>query len=385
MKRQAVITQNVSTVFYSAVHLLVDLSCAYLMFRHMSAGAFWYPALFLYNFCAFALQLPLGILADRTLRPERWAALGCLLCALALVPWSFGSLPVLAAGMGNALFHVAGGTQILRESGYRCAIPGIFVSTGAIGIFLGTMWGRGGENLSLALLLILLLAGFLLCRPRKYCVHQQGTFCGHQLWKFCWHRPGKPALEVLESPSVRESGKKSTIFALACLFLVVVLRSYQGMISNFPWKTGTSAAILVILGTAAGKCAGGFLSDRFGLRPTAAVSLSLSALLFLASGHPWAGVAAIFLFNMTMPMTLTGIYRLFPGQPGFSFGLLTFALFLGFLPVYGGCRYPEVFSPRYLALLTLLSLALALAGLSHRAVSTAGRDPKSAEIRRERP
>ena len=56
-------------------------------------------------------------------------------------------------------------------------------------------------------------------------------------------------------------------------------------------------------------------------------------MLFLFSAHAVAGAAAIFLFNMTMPITLHALAQRTPGCKGFSFGLLTFALFLGFVPV----------------------------------------------------
>ena len=35
---------------------------------------------------------------------------------------------------------------------------------------------------------------------------------------------------------------------------------------------------------------------------------------------------------MTMPITLWAAARLMPGGKGFAFGLLTFALFLGYIP-----------------------------------------------------
>ena len=41
-------------------------------------------------------------------------------------------------------------------------------------------------------------------------------------------------------------------------------------------------------------------------------------------------------FNMTMPITLYWMVCIFPKMPGFAFGFLTFALFLGFLPGYFG-------------------------------------------------
>ena len=63
------------------------------------------------------------------------------------------------------------------------------------------------------------------------------------------------------------------------------------------------------------------------------LSLIAAAVLFLFADSPYAGTAAIFLFNMTMPVTLWALAQRMPGCKGFSFGLLTFALFLGFAPV----------------------------------------------------
>ena len=85
-----------------------------------------------------------------------------------------------------------------------------------------------------------------------------------------------------------------------------------------------------------GKTLGGVLSDRFGLFPAAAGSLLLCTLLFCLAGEPVPGVLALLLFNMTMPMTLFALAQTMPGCKGFSFGLLTFALFLGYLPSYLG-------------------------------------------------
>jgi len=47
----------------------------------------------------------------------------------------------------------------------------------------------------------------------------------------------------------------------------------------------------------------------------------------------------IFFFNMTMPITLYLLVCKWKTMPGFSFGLLTFGLFLGFLPVYLGLNF----------------------------------------------
>ena len=69
------------------------------------------------------------------------------------------------------------------------------------------------------------------------------------------------------------------------------------------------------------------------------------------------GLAALLLFNMTMPITLYQLVIRHRQLAGFFFGLLTLALFLGFLPGYLG-YVPRLPGPAAGALWSLVSLAL---------------------------
>ena len=97
------------TGLYAAVHFLVDGICAWAMLGRLGGG---WTGFLVYNFCAFALQLPLGAVLDR-LEDRRWpmqfAALGCCLTAAG----AFCHPAVL--GLGNALFHVGGGVDVIRD------------------------------------------------------------------------------------------------------------------------------------------------------------------------------------------------------------------------------------------------------------------------------
>ena len=64
---------------------------------------------------------------------------------------------------------------------------------------------------------------------------------------------------------------------------------------------------------------------------------------------------------MSMPITLRAAADALPGLKGFGFGLLTFALFLGFLPTWLG--WSVLSAGWFLALGAAVSLALLLAGL----------------------
>lgn len=293
-----------TTAVYAAAHFAVDLGCAYAVFSACRAAQLGF---LVYNFCAFALQMPLGLLADRLGRGRWLAVSGALLVALVCCLPSFGLGMAAVLGLGNGLFHVGGGLDMLDLSGPKAAPLGVFVSPGALGLYCGTLLGRmGARAWPVAALLLLLCAAMAIC-----C---RGPLPDHPA-------PALPGIRVLPMA--------------AALFLVVILRSYGGMAAAFSWKTGLWS-LWAVLAVVLGKTLGGFAADRFGAGRTAAASLLLAAALFLLSRNPYAGTAALFLFNMTMPITLWALAQAMPGCKGFSFGILTFALFLGFLPAYLG-------------------------------------------------
>ncbi len=290
---------------YGAAHFLVDFGCALLLLGRICPE--WDPAtaILLYNFLAFAVQMPIGLLADRLGRCHLFASVGCL---LVVSGWMLppGLAAAVAAGLGNAAFHVGGGLHTLNESGSKAGPLGVFVSPGAFGVYLGGILAAAGPALlPWAVCLVLVLSAVL-------------------LWRF--GRGAENAPLALPRRNVRLWG------AVVCLLAVVILRSYLGLAANLPWKA--EFGLLAVCAVAGGKAAGGYLADKLGVLFTAIISLCLSAFCYLGSGNPAAGLAALFLFNMTMPLTLWAAARLFPGMKGFSFGLLTFGLFLGFLPVY---------------------------------------------------
>lgn len=316
---------------YAAGHFLVDFACAFVLLRFARPAAAWHFAVLLYNFFAFAGQMPLGLLADRFGHGRAFAAAGCVLVSSAYL---FPGAPLLLsviAGVGNALYHVGGGRDTLALSQEKAGALGVFVSPGAFGLFLGAMLGKGSLPALLPPLTLLLAAG--------------------AVWLLCGGMPP----EALSLDLTRAG-----TLGLFSLFLVVCLRSYAGFLFAFPWKSGVWAWVFVLC-VAAGKAAGGYLYDRFGGGRTAAASLGLAAVLFLLSGNAACGCAAVLLFNMTMPVTLRAAADRLPGAKGFSFGLLTFALFLGFLPEYLGM--PGAAAGWVYALLCAASLLLLLPAL----------------------
>lgn len=340
-------------MLYSITHLLVDLACAYLLFSKISGTQQWYLCVLLYNFCAFALQMPFGLIADRWNRNAVCAALGCAFVAGA---YGFGDFPIaaaLAAGIGNCMFHVGGGIDVLNQSRVKSGLLGIFVAPGAFGLYLGTIYGKHGTGAaSYIVIALLLMAASIL------------------LLKYFPERTLKSDNEPISFQtaglsgafSKRELKAAAAAGSMACLFLVVCLRSYVGMTLAFPWKGEGSWGLILVCAVVLGKMAGGILADTFGVLKTTVVSLGLAAVLFMFHGYPAAGTAAVFLFNMTMPVTLWAVAKILPGIKGFTFGLLTFGLFLGFIPVYLGLD-PLFSGGTGFAAASAVSLALLCAGL----------------------
>ncbi len=324
--------KSAMTAACAAGHFFIDFLCAWALFRFCRTSQRWGEITLYYNFCAFALQMPLGLLADRFRQDRSFFVLGSLLVGAACL--ALGSFPLalaVTAGVGNALYHVGGGVAVLHAWPKKAGPLGLFVSPGAFGIYFGTLLGKAGTDI-----LVPSLIGLAACLALAWLLRE-------------------------EKPAAMDPFQMDAPFAaLLCLFLVVCLRSFLGFLFDFPWKNGwwsVAAVCAVVLG----KTAGGYLSDRVSVKWASLSSLGLAALGFLFSANPLCGVLAVFLFNMTMPITLRAAADALPGMKGFSFGLLTFALFLGFLLVWAGLTLPA--ADWLLALGALVSLGLLLPGL----------------------
>ena len=94
------------------------------------------------------------------------------------------------------------------------------------------------------------------------------------------------------------------------------------------------------MGIVFGKGLGGILADKWGWRKIGVSSLLLSiGLLTWGVSNPLLATLGLFLFNFTMPITLTVLANVLPGRPGLAFGLTCLALWLGVIPSILGLDY----------------------------------------------
>lgn len=360
----------IMTAIYSILHMFVDGVCALAMFGVFIPQENGYFYMLLYNFCAFALQMPLGIILDalaserlpisaQTVPASRTKPLSAQRCASLPVFRAFSLAPCTAAlgvlctiigalthpiilGIGNALFHIGGGIGVIAEDScksWRGKGLGIFVAPGAFGLYLGTLAAKGGlwRPCFWMAALAMLLFGLAMFWLQAHTARRTGSLAPSAA--ITGRTSSSAAKTERELPPIGKTEAKlrsAAITAITCCFLVVILRSYLGMSVTFPWKTGQAAGLFCVLALVTGKMAGGLLAAHYGARKTAILSLAAAALCYLFSASMPFGLAALFLFNMTMPITLYWMVCLLPQMPGFAFGFLTFALFLGFLPQYFG-------------------------------------------------
>lgn len=318
------------TILYSFFHFLVDCICALAMFGRFIPRENGYLHILIYNFCAFALQMPLGVILDFLIAKDRqrtidFSFLTAMLGITITLAGVFTHPAIL--GIGNALFHTGGGVGTIledRAENRQGRKLGIFVAPGAFGLYLGILLAKSGmwKEALLGTGILSVFFGMLTCGRQRICP------------------PPRPWLKQYEIDSDNTNRKNAfslgNAVSIFCCMVVVILRSYIGMAVTFSWKSGILAGTLAVLCIVAGKIAGGFASAHYGFGKTVVLSLGLAACCYLFSGLMPAGLAALFLFNMTMPVTLYWLACHIPKMPGFAFGFLTFALFLGFLPGYFG-------------------------------------------------
>ena len=347
--------KEVTTFAYALCHFVVDFACVSTMLCAVSRvlgesgqGSMEVVALsiLLYDIVAFTLQLPIGIALDQLDKNSHAALLSYALVGagviLSLVPIALLEWPaILLLAIGNALFHSAGGLSVLNISQKHAGPSGIFIATGAIGVFLGTQSAQMGRlQIAFSLLVLLFLCALI-------------TLVVQKVNKKYWN-VHNVSFDISELSF-------NTLLAIALLSLVVALRSYAGMVMAFPWKSEMLLLVLSILGVFAGKALGGVVADRIGFRTTAIFSLSAAATLFVPSWEiPVMGLLGVFFFNFTMSITLASLANILPNANGTAFGLASFSLAVGALPALAGFRIEHPAMLSGISLVSALALGVGL-------------------------
>ena len=298
------------------LHFLVDglcLCCLYLI-----AFPFSFPRLtgifVVYNVLAFLTQPLTGLLADR-MRDRHWmllAAVVLMLAAVMTVTFGFSFAAYLAPvllGIGNSLFHVWGGKQVVLKAGNDMRALGLFVSTGVFGLAVAMVF------FSLSLLYLFLLALCLLAVAYLK-LEQDDERVGDALQDTPW------------SSRVRQSRWLLLLVVVA----FVMFRSFMGESFSSAIVKDNMVVLLIGLTAMLGKMAGGWMARRIGILLTlAAVLVVVLGCLLCRSSERYVMLTGLFAVNCTMPVTLYWANGLLKGREGLAFGLLAAALIPGYL------------------------------------------------------
>lgn len=294
---------------YAIAHLVVDAACAYLLLGVLELNSNVILAMLIYNSIAFVLQAPFGLLIDKFLNPKLASIIGLILVATSFLFWNNIYTALIIVSLGNALFHVGGGSLVLSLKEKKATFSGIYVAPGAIGLTIGSLLSISHYSFNPLVFSMILLFLSILVYYIKTPVFNRTHDSN---WKL------KPNYSIL---------------FIILIMIPITVRALIGLSIEFPWKQNQHFLILLIAALAFGKVFGGILADKYGLIKVGVGGLLVSTpLLAFYSSMPILGILGAFVFNFTMPVTLIALYNILPRYKGLSFGLTTVALFIGALP-----------------------------------------------------
>ena len=344
--KEVLYTENIGSGYlYFYIHLITEIVCFYVLSRLFGYGLFLWTAPFLYDSLAFVPQSIIGYVSDKFPKIS-FGLIGIFLLTIGLITFSLNLLPgsyteLIILCLGNACIHVNGAEVTLRSSKGKLSHSAIFVAGGSFGVIIGKLLGDTPISFWIITILALTTIPFILLAE---CYRKDADKQKNPCKKFNYYN---------------ENIDKFTIVLLAVL--IVIVRGYMGYGIPTSWNKTTLQAILLYFTMGFGKAMGGILSDIFGIRKTAIISILLS-LPFLLVGDNLMIISLIgvLLFSMTMSITLGILVSVLKDTPGLAFGLTTIGLFLGTAPIFFFKINSNITNGIVITLLTTLCLFVVL-------------------------
>lgn len=333
-KRRFYKYENIGSGYlYFLIHLFTEVCCFYALTK-VTGNSFiiWFTPL-LYDFSAFVLQEPMGVICDkyRRFNPGIW---GSVLMAIGLFTllenqevyslfnqifnmadqrefMRFNScFSIFLIAVGNGFVHIDGAERTLRTSGGKLSHSAIFVAGGSFGVVLGKILG-GIQVPTICMISLSLTIIPLVIFAKRY-------------------------KEISKASDFAWANKKispKTVIVLA--ILIVTVRGYMGYGIPTGWNKSLWQNVLLYVMMGTGKAVGGILCDRIGIKKTALISIAGAAPFLLAGDRLMIiSLIGVMMFSMTMAVTLGLLVSVSDGHYGAAFGFTTIGLFLGTVPMF---------------------------------------------------
>ena len=301
-----VINRKKILLYSSISHLMVDMSTIFIALNCIAGESNLLLYIMLYNLFAFTLQLPMGIIADKVKNTYAFVIISFFIIFIGTFVKG-EILTIFFVGVGNAMFHIGCGKEVLERSEGFAKFVGIYVSTGAIGVFLAKFLINNSIDFIIYIRIIIIVLIISL-----YSIKNSFGY-------------------IEKSKSKYELNNFNIVFFVIFLLIAVGIRS---LFSNFNFSLVFFQSVLVVIATFLGKAIGGILTDRYGIKRVIIFSLLISIFSFYFYENFYLLVIGIFTFNMSMPITLILISNILKKHKGFAFGLTTFMLFVGSINLY---------------------------------------------------
>ena len=304
----------------AALHFCVDGLCLCCLYMATTGIRDLLKYFVVYNVLAFLTQPLTGMLADRV-KQRHWILLTSIIMLILAVLETVCVMPFCSAapvfllvvlsvllGIGNSLFHVWGGKETAVRTGNDIRALGVFVSTGAFGLAVGSVF------LSRALMFGLLLGICILALA------------------YLRIDTAKPIVTTEVDIENKVYPKLLVWAVLILIMLIVAGRSFMG--ESFTGVIDKTPMVVLLVGalTMMGKMAGGWLVKWMGM-VTSVILLVAGVIVCLAAKGNFIGIAlaGLFMVNCTMPITLYWANVMLKGHEGLAFGLLAASLIPGYL------------------------------------------------------
>ena len=300
-------------LLYFYIHFVTEVTCFYVineLFK-MPVSA-WIIAL-IYDALAFVPQSLFGYYRDLNKRIN-YGFIGLAMLAIAILLEGFYPsgvyLILLILCLGNVLIHVEGAEATIRSSKGKMAPSAIFVGGGSFGVITGKLCSMYDVPFLAIVFLILSTIPFVLLANE---IREDEDRCSDFSYV----------------------GTCNKIQVIVYAALIVIIRGYMGYGIPTSWNKTVIQHIIFYFSMGLGKCLGGILIDKIGIRKTATISI-IGSIPFLLFGDKlmWLSIIGVAFFSMTMAVTLALLISVLPKKVGLAFGITTIGLLLGSVPIF---------------------------------------------------